>query len=149
MKALLQRVKKAVITINGQERREIGVGLVVLAGFGKNDNSETLVKTFDKIKNLRIFSNAEDKFDLSISDIKGEILIVSQFTLYGDCKKGKRPDFTAAASFEQGKILYDEFVQIAVQSALTIKTGEFGADMLVEIHNDGPVTIILDNDKGN
>ncbi|MDR0823102.1 MAG: D-tyrosyl-tRNA(Tyr) deacylase, partial [Endomicrobium sp.] len=149
MKTVLQRVKKAAITINGQERREIGEGLVVLAGFGKEDNSETIGKTFDKIKNLRIFSNAEGKFDLSISDIKGELLIVSQFTLYGDCKKGKRPDFSSAAPFEQGKTLYEEFIKTAKQSNLKVKTGEFGADMLVEIHNDGPVTIILNNDNSN
>jgi len=146
MKTIIQRVKKASVVIDGKEKREIGQGLIVLAAFGKNDNPALCHEVFEKIKNMRIFSNSLNKMDLSVSDIKGEILIVSQFTLYANCKKGKRPDFTDAAPFAFGKELYDSFVEAAKQSELTVKTGEFGADMLLEIHNDGPVTIILDSE---
>jgi D-tyrosyl-tRNA(Tyr) deacylase len=145
MKAVLQRVKKASVTINGNQKRFIDYGLVIFAGFAESDDEEICKKVFRKIVNLRIFSNDEGKFDLSIIDVKGSILIVSQFTLYASCKKGKRPDFTQAAKYQTGKKLYDVFVETAIQSGLTIETGEFGADMLVEISNDGPVTIILDS----
>ncbi|MCL1972661.1 MAG: D-aminoacyl-tRNA deacylase [Endomicrobia bacterium] len=144
MKTVIQRVKKASVAIDGKEKREISKGLVVLAAFGKNDTPEECYKIFEKIKNLRIFSNEAGKFDYSVEDIKGEILIISQFTLYGDCGRGKRPDFTSAAPYALGKQLYEEFLNIALKSGLKVESGEFGADMLVEIHNDGPVTIILD-----
>jgi D-tyrosyl-tRNA(Tyr) deacylase len=147
MKTVIQRVKKASVIIDGGEKREISRGLVVLAAFGKNDTAETCRKTFDKIKKVRIFSNDEGKFDYSVEDIKGEILIISQFTLYGNCGRGKRPDFTEAASYENGKVLYNEFLNITKSSDLKIVSGEFGADMLVEIHNDGPVTIIIDSEQ--
>ncbi|MDR1195169.1 MAG: D-tyrosyl-tRNA(Tyr) deacylase [Endomicrobium sp.] len=147
MKTVIQRVKKASVIIDAKEKREIAGGLVVLAAFGKNDTKEICLKVFDKIKKLRIFSNPEGKFDYSVEDVKGGLLIISQFTLYGDCKKGKRPDFTEAAPYEAGKKLYEEFLNIAKNSGLEIKSGEFGADMLVEIHNDGPVTIIVDSEN--
>lgn len=146
MKTVIQRVKKASVTINGNEKREISRGLVILAAFGKNDTVEICRKMFNKIKNLRIFPNSEGKFDLCVEDIAGDLLIISQFTLYGDCAKGKRPDFTDAAPYALGKELYEEFIDIAASSGLTISSGEFGADMLVEIHNDGPVTIIIDSE---
>ena len=144
MKTVIQRVKKASVSIDGKEKREISKGLVVLAAFGKNDTPEECSKIFEKIKNLRIFSNEDGKFDYSVEDIKGEILIISQFTLYGDCGRGKRPDFTLAAPYALGKQLYEEFLNIALKSGLKVESGEFGANMLVEIHNDGPVTIILE-----
>lgn len=144
MKTVIQRVKKASVTINNKEKRSISQGLVVLAAFSKNDTESDIIKMFEKIKSLRIFSNEDGKFDKSLEDVSGEVLIISQFTLYGNCKKGKRPDFTEAASFEKGKELYNLFVESAKKSGLKVVTGEFGADMLVDIQNDGPVTIILD-----
>jgi D-tyrosyl-tRNA(Tyr) deacylase len=147
MKTVIQRVKKASVTIDGGEKRGISRGLVVLVAFGKDDTAETCKKIFEKIKNMRIFSNDEGKFDYSVDDIKGELLIVSQFTLYGDCGRGKRPDFTSAAPYALGKQLYEEFLAVALNSGLKVENGEFGEDMLVEIHNDGPVTIILDSEK--
>ena len=147
MKSVIQRVKKASVTINGKEKRTIAEGLVVLAAFGKNDTARKCAILFEKIKNMRIFSNEEGKFDKSVEDIKGSFLIISQFTLYGNCKKGKRPDFTEAAGYEQGKKLYEEFLETAKQSGINVVSGEFGADMLVDIQNDGPVTIILDSEN--
>jgi D-tyrosyl-tRNA(Tyr) deacylase len=143
MKTVIQRVKQAAVTIEGKEKREINQGLVILAAFGKSDDYETCQKYAQKIKDLRIFSNTCGKFDYSVLDIKGEILVISQFTLYGDCSKGKRPDFLDAAPFEKAKELYNKFIDELKVTGLIIKSGEFGADMLVEIHNDGPVTIIL------
>ena len=145
MKIVIQRVKKASVTINSLEKREISEGIAVLAGFAKDDDFSVCEKVFEKIRKLRIFYNEAGKFDKSVEEINGEILIVSQFTLYGNCKKGNRPDFLEAAGFEQGKKLYDDFLNIAKRSGLKIESGEFGADMLVEIHNDGPVTIIADS----
>jgi len=147
MRTVIQRVKKASVTINGGEKREIAEGLVVLAAFGKNDTPEICRKMFEKIRNMRIFSNSDGKFDKSLADINGAILIISQFTLYADCKRGTRPDFMQAASFDEGKKLYEEFLSAAKTSGLKFESGEFGADMLVELQNDGPVTIILDSDN--
>ena len=147
MKTVIQRVKKAAVTINGKEKREISRGLAVLAAFGKDDELSDCVKTFEKIVNLRIFSNENGKFDFSLKDVNGELLIISQFTLYGECSAGKRPDFTKAAGFEKGKKLYEEFLNIAKKSGIKTESGEFGADMLVDIQNDGPVTIILDSER--
>ncbi|MCL2335695.1 MAG: D-aminoacyl-tRNA deacylase [Endomicrobia bacterium] len=147
MKTVIQRVKKAAVTINGGEKREIGEGLAVLAAFGKSDTPEICRKTFEKIRNMRIFSNSEGKFDKSVADINGALLIVSQFTLYADCKRGNRPDFMQAASFDEGKKMYEEFLKVAQSSGLKTASGEFGADMLVDIQNDGPVTIILDSEN--
>lgn len=145
MKTVIQRVTKASVIINSSQKREISEGLVILAGFSKNDDVSVCEKVFEKIKKLRIFSNEDGKFDRSVEDINGELLIISQFTLYGNCKKGNRPDFLEAAGFDQGKKLYDEFINVAKRSGLKIECGEFGADMLVEIHNNGPVTIIMDS----
>lgn len=147
MKTVIQRVKNASVIIDGKEKREISKGLVILAAFGKDDNSEICRKMFEKIKNMRIFSNDEGKFDYSVEDVKGELLIISQFTLYGDCSRGKRPDFNSAASYGLGKQLYEDFLNIAINSGLKVYSGEFGADMLVGINNDGPVTIILDSEN--
>lgn len=144
MKSVIQRVKSAAVTIEGKEKRSISEGLAVLAAFGKNDNFEICKKSAEKLLNLRIFSNESGKFDKSVLDIKGEILIISQFTLYADCQRGKRPDFTGAAPFESAKEFYEFFIDEMRKSGLTVKSGEFGAKMLVEIQNDGPVTIVFD-----
>jgi D-tyrosyl-tRNA(Tyr) deacylase len=146
MKALLQRVIKASVTIDGKEKREIGKGLVVFIAFGKSDDEKICEKMFEKIINLRIFSNAEGKFDFSIADIKGDLLIISQFTLYANTNKGKRPEFSDAAPYKTAQTLYDVFIKTAQSSPQTLKiqTGNFGSTMQVEIHNDGPVTIMIE-----
>ncbi|MEW6557919.1 MAG: D-aminoacyl-tRNA deacylase [Elusimicrobiota bacterium] len=146
MKIVIQRVKKAAVSYHNI-KEEIGKGLVVLVGFGKTDTEKDIDWTSDKILNLRIFADAQNKFNFSVADIKGEILVVSQFTLYGDCKKGRRPEFVSALEPEKANILYEKFVQQLQKSELTVKTGKFAADMLVEIHNDGPVTILLDTEQ--
>lgn len=146
MKTVIQRVKKASVTIHNAEKRNISGGLVVFAAFGKNDTGEICGKIFEKIKKLRIFSNSAGKFDYSLQDTGGELLIISQFTLYGNCAEGKRPNFSGAAPYELGKKLYECFLHKAEESGIKTESGEFGADMTVEIHNDGPVTIILDSD---
>jgi len=142
MRAVIQRVKKAKVF-----DREISQGLVVFVAITHEDTEEDAKKLSDKILNLRIFPNEEGKFDFSVIDIEGEILIVSQFTLYGDCSKGRRPDFTQAASPEKARKLYEKFVEYMKNSGLKVVTGEFQSTMLVEIHNDGPVTLIIDSKK--
>jgi D-tyrosyl-tRNA(Tyr) deacylase len=147
MKIVIQRVTSASVTINSAEKREINKGLVVLLGIGLYDTSETCRRVADKILALRIFPNEDGKFSKSITDINGELLVVSQFTLYGDTTRGRRPDFTAAARPEQAITLYEEFVKCLKASPLKVVTGEFAADMLVNINNDGPVTIIIDTEE--
>jgi len=144
MKAVIQRVTGASVTINSEKKREIQRGLVVLLGIGLDDSTETCRKLADKILKLRIFPNEDGKFSRSLLDIGGELLIVSQFTLYADSTRGRRPDFTLAARPAQALPLYEEFVSRVRASGVKTVTGEFAADMLVEINNDGPVTIILD-----
>lgn len=147
MRALIQRVKRAAVAIDGVNRAEIGAGYVVLLGVGEGD-AETDAETLaDKTANLRIFSNSGGKFDHSLLDVKGEALVVSQFTLYGDASKGRRPDFTAAAKPEQANRLYEYFVKCLKAKGIEVKTGVFAADMTVEIVNAGPVTIWLDSRK--
>ncbi|MCX5781559.1 MAG: D-aminoacyl-tRNA deacylase [Elusimicrobia bacterium] len=145
MKSVIQRVKSASVSVNGGPKKEIKEGLVVLLGIGNADDLKDIEWIAEKIQNLRIFSNEDGKFDKSITDIKGDILVISQFTLYGDCRKGRRPDFTEAAKSEKAIPLYEKFVQILKKSGLKVETGEFGAHMLVEINNDGPVTITIDS----
>lgn len=147
MRAVLQRVKKAAVTINQKDRHQISQGLVILVGVGSGDCPEVIPKLVEKIVNLRIFPNPEKKFDYSVLDIQGEILVIPQFTLYADCRHGRRPDFTSAASFEVATKLYEMFIAEIKKYPLTLKEGKFGAEMLVEIFNDGPVTIILDTDN--
>lgn len=146
MRAVIQRVKRASVTIEGKKYSEINQGYLVLLGITHNDSEKDIKYLKDKILNLRIFSNSEGKFDYSIKDIKGEILIVSQFTLYADSRKGRRPDFTQAAKPEIAKKLYLEFIEEIKKENIPVKTGVFGAEMEVELINDGPVTIILDSD---
>ncbi|HBU69304.1 MAG TPA: D-tyrosyl-tRNA(Tyr) deacylase [Elusimicrobia bacterium] len=145
MKAVVQRVTKASVSIDKAPGSVISEGLVVFLGVGKEDSPAEAAWLCEKILNLRIFANEQGRFDRSVSDIKGELLIISQFTLYGDSRRGRRPDFTAAAEPKKALELYNEFVSLAAKSGLVIKTGEFAADMLVELSNNGPVTIILDS----
>ena len=145
MRALIQRVKKSSLTINGRVHSSIGAGLVVFLGVGKDDTESDALSLAAKTANLRIFSNAGGKFDLSLLDTKGEALAVSQFTLYADASKGRRPCFEKAAEPEKAAPLYDLFVKELGQYGLRVKTGVFAADMQVELVNDGPVTIWLDS----
>lgn len=145
---LIQRVLRAAVTIDGRECRRTGKGLAVLVGVGKNDTEADAVWLADKTARLRVFPNEAGKLDLSLLDIKGEALVVSQFTLYGDAKKGCRPDFGSAAAPEDAEKLYKTYVHALDVAGIPVKTGEFGAHMEVEIINDGPVTLLLERENG-
>ena len=145
MKALLQRVIEASVKVGGEVVGKIGQGLVVFAGIAQGDTEKDIDYLADKIVNLRIFSDEASKFNLSALEIRGEILIVSQFTLLADTRKGRRPSFTQAAAPEQAEALFNLFVDRVRGSGLRVETGRFQQHMLVEIHNDGPVTIALDS----
>ena len=147
MRAVVQRVKQASVAIDGTTVGEISQGLMVLLGVGKEDTAQDATYLAEKIAGLRIFTDADDKMNLSVLDIGGEILVVSQFTLYADCRKGKRPGFSDAALPGTAIPLYEQFVVALKEMGLTVATGQFGADMLVSIENDGPVTILLDSKK--
>lgn len=148
MRALVQRVKTSRVEIDGKTVGEIGAGLTVLLGITEGDSKEHCDFLVDKIRNLRIFTDAEDKMNLSLEDISGEILIVSQFTLYGNCKKGRRPSFIAAARPDTAIPLYEYFIEAAKAVGIPkVASGQFGADMQVYIQNDGPVTLMLDTDE--
>jgi D-tyrosyl-tRNA(Tyr) deacylase len=150
MRAVASRVERAAVTMRDGEhagrRRETGRGLLVLLGVGPADGEESAKKLADKLLALRIFPNAEGKFDRSVLDERGEILLVSQFTLYGSLKGGRRPDFTGAARPDAAKPLYERVAALLADSGLAVRTGEFGASMAVESVNDGPVTILVDTD---
>lgn len=145
MKALLQRVTGASVKVSGEVVGKIGQGLVVFAGIAQGDTEKDIDYLADKIVNLRIFSDEASKFNLSALEVRGEILVVSQFTLLADTRKGRRPSFTQAAPPEQAETLFDLFVDRVRASGLKVETGRFQQHMLVEIHNDGPVTIALDS----
>lgn len=148
MRAVVQRVADAAVTINGSERRAIGPGLVVLLGIGHQDAPADAEQMAAKIEGLRIFEDESGKMNLSLREIQGACLVISQFTLYGDCRKGKRPSFVDAAPPPVAVPLYEMFVQLLRDfHQIPVTTGEFGADMLVEIANDGPVTLLLDTKK--
>ena len=147
MRAIVQRVTYSKVVVNDQIIGEINKGFNVLIGISKEDTIEDLKYLKDKILNLRIFEDENDKMNLSLLDVKGDILVISQFTLYGDCRKGRRPNFMEAESGEKAKSLYDEFVAMLKESNLKVETGEFGAHMKVDIQNDGPVTLMLDSKK--
>lgn len=149
MRAVIQRVTQGKVTVEGRLTGAIGAGLVILLGIGVNDTEETLKLLTNKIANLRIFSDADGKFNLSALDVKAELLVISQFTLYADSRKGRRPSFTDAARPEFAIPLYENFVEELRTLGFKVETGEFQADMLVEIHNSGPVTIWLDTEDSN
>lgn len=146
MRAVLQRVTSGKVTIEGNIVGEIGNGFVVLLGVGANDSEAEVDLLANKIANLRVFADVEGKFNLSALDVKAEMLVVSQFTLFADCHKGRRPSFTDAARPELAVPLYEKFVERLRSMGFKVETGVFQADMLVEIHNSGPVTIWLDTD---
>ena len=145
MKAVLQRVTTASVEVDGVVVGKIGKGLVVLVGVAADDTAKDATVLLDRILNLRIFSDAEGKFNLSALDTKAELLLVSQFTLLADVKKGRRPSFTSAAPAPQAEALFEFFVCQASASGLKVDTGRFQAHMMVNIHNDGPVTLLLDS----
>lgn len=147
MRAILQRVTSGKVTIEGKVNGEIGDGFVVLLGVGANDTEAEVDLLINKIANLRVFADAEGKFNLSALDVKAEMLVVSQFTLFADCRKGRRPSFTDAARPELAVPLYEKFVARLRAMGFKVETGVFQADMLVEIHNSGPVTIWLDTEE--
>lgn len=145
MIAVIQRVSNSMVKISGIVRAETGTGLLILLGIGHGDDEEDIDWLCKKIVNLRIFSDKEDKMNLSVKDINGEILVVSQFTLHASTKKGNRPSFIDAAKPEEAIPLYEKCISVLEsESGKKIKTGKFGADMKVSMINDGPVTIIID-----
>lgn len=146
MRAVLQRVKHGRVTITGTVTADIQQGLVILLGIGPADTPENLLTATKKISLLRIFEDDQHKMNRSILDIGGSAVVVSQFTLYADTRKGNRPSFTDAAPPEQASALVDQFVQFLRDQGVPTQTGVFGADMLVDISNDGPVTILLRDD---
>ncbi len=148
MKVVVQRVSKARVTVDDDIVGEIGAGLMLLVGIGQEDGERDLVWMADKLAGLRIFEDDSGKMNLSVEDIKGAILSVSQFTLYGDCRKGKRPNFMAAAKPELAESLYEQFNERLRGRGLKVETGRFGAIMEVSLVNDGPVTLILDSRNG-
>lgn len=147
MRAVIQRVSKGRVSVEDETRGQIGPGLVILLGAGHGDDQAQADRLADKIANLRIFADEEGKTNLSILDVGGEALVISQFTLYADCRKGRRPSFVHAAHPDIAFPLVDHFAARLLQAGVRhVDTGEFGAMMLVEIHNDGPFTIVLDSD---
>jgi D-tyrosyl-tRNA(Tyr) deacylase len=145
MRAVIQRVKSAEVSVDGRVTGKIGNGLLVLLGVGKGDGESDLSFLTSKIPELRIFEDASGKFNLSLKEINGAMLVVSQFTLYGDCRKGRRPSFTDAEDPTQAKNLYEQFISKLKEQSIPVQTGEFQAKMEVHLINDGPVTLILDS----
>ena len=146
MRVILQRVTRARVTVDGRVTGEIAAGLVLLVGASHSDTPAEAVQLADKVANLRVFSDDNGKFNRSALDTGAEILVVSQFTLFADCRKGRRPSFVEAARPEVAEPLIDAFAARLKELGLRVATGEFQANMLVEIHNDGPVTVSLDTD---
>ncbi|MEK7399944.1 MAG: D-aminoacyl-tRNA deacylase [Candidatus Poribacteria bacterium] len=147
MRAVIQRVSCASVSIEGKTVSSISKGLLVLLGVGENDDNSDAVYLAEKTVGLRIFEDDEGKMNLSVSDINGGILVISQFTLYGDCRKGRKPSFIDAARPEKAIPLYEAYVSALANTGLKVGTGVFQAEMKVELINDGPVTILLDSKK--
>lgn len=147
MRAVVQRVSSSKVEVDGVIIGEINKGINVLIGISKEDTEEDLKYIKEKIVNLRIFEDENSKMNLSLLDIGGEILVISQFTLYGDCRKGRRPNFMNAEGGEKAEKLYNAFIELLRETSLKVETGKFGADMKVDIQNDGPVTLLLESNK--
>lgn len=145
MKFVIQRVTHGSVTIDGEVRGKIGKGFLVLIGIGQEDTKEIADKMVRKLVNMRIFEDEEGRTNLGLKDVKGELLLISQFTLYADCKKGNRPSFTAAGGPEMAETMYQYIIEECKKEIAVVEQGEFGADMKVELLNDGPFTIILDS----
>ena len=144
MRAVLTKVKHASVTIDGEVKGKIGKGFLILLGVAPDDTEEKCRKMADKLCALRIFDDENDKINLSLDDVGGELLIISQFTLYGNCRKGRRPEFLNAARPETAIPLYEKFVSLVRAKGYHVETGEFGAYMAVDSVNDGPFTLIVD-----
>jgi D-aminoacyl-tRNA deacylase len=147
MRAVLQRVSRAKVTVDGAVTGEIGAGLLVLVAVGRGDTAETAATMVDRVLKLRIFNDDQGKMNLSLLDTGGALLVVSQFTLYGDARGQRRPSFLQAAPPDQGKALYEEFVSVARTRGVKVEMGVFQTHISVELTNDGPVTILLDSEK--
>ena len=149
MRVVLQRVTASQVVVDSETIGKIGQGLNLLVGIADTDTDAELEWMAKKCLELRIFPDDQGKFDRSVLDINGELLVISQFTLYGDCRKGRRPSFDRAAAPARAEALYDQFVEKLRQSGLRVETGRFGAMMQVSIENDGPVTLILERDRND
>jgi D-tyrosyl-tRNA(Tyr) deacylase len=147
MRAVVQRVKSSKVVVEDKVVGKIGMGFNVLLGVEDKDEEKDLKYLVDKIVNLRVFEDSEGKMNLSIKDVGGEILAISQFTLLGDCRKGRRPSFIGAARPDEAKKYYDKFIEMIKIENINVESGIFQAEMMVEINNDGPVTILLDSKK--
>lgn len=147
MRAVIQRVSRAEVAVDGKTIGKIGAGLLVFLGAGDGDGDADVKYIADKTVGLRIFSDENGKMNLSVKDIGGEILVISQFTLYGDCRKGRRPSFTSAMEPTAAEKMYEEFINRIESEGIKTEHGSFGADMKVELLNDGPVTMLLDSSK--
>ncbi|EFE28552.1 D-tyrosyl-tRNA(Tyr) deacylase [Filifactor alocis ATCC 35896] len=147
MRLVIQRVNHAGVQVSGKEIASCGKGLLVLLGVTHDDSMEDVEYCASKTLGLRIFEDEDEKMNLSIQDIHGEILVVSQFTLYGDIRKGRRPSFVNSAKPDKANELYEEYVKYLQKENILVSTGQFGADMKVELINDGPVTILVDSKK--
>ena len=146
MRAVLQRVARASVTVEGEVLGKIGKGFMILLGVEDADTEEITDKMADKICKLRIFEDENGKTNLSLADVGGELLVISQFTLYADCKKGNRPSFTNAGAPDMANALYEKFVAMCRERVPKVETGRFGADMKVILENDGPFTILIDSE---
>ena len=147
MRAVVQRVSSSKVTVDGNVTGEIKKGLLVLLGVTHEDTSKDVDYIIDKVLNLRIIEDENEKMNLSLKDVEGELLVVSQFTLYGDCRKGRRPSFSTAARPELATKLYEEFIEKSRKEGIVTQTGQFGAHMMVDLTNDGPVTILLESNR--
>jgi len=147
MRAVVQRVRRAAVRVDGETVGEIGPGLLVLVGAGQRDGEPDVAWLTKKVCGLRIFRDEEGRMNRSLLDTGGELLAVSQFTLYGDCRKGRRPSFSTAMLPEPAEALYERFVAVLREAGVRVATGRFGAMMDVELVNDGPVTLLLDSEK--
>jgi D-tyrosyl-tRNA(Tyr) deacylase len=145
VRAVVQRVSEARVTVNGEVAGQIGAGLCVFIGIGRTDDEKRAEALAEKLKNLRVFEDAQGKMNRSVADRGGELLVVSQFTLYGDCRKGNRPSFSEAAPPDHADHLYRHFIRCLRAAGLPVATGRFQAHMQVALVNDGPVTLIVEN----